>query len=196
MVLGFVFMALFACYPDKIADMIYPGQNVGGTLFLLSFTCIFLYLQQILMGIMNGLGKQGLLLLNSIVGSIIRISFVYFLIPKYGLSVYIIGIIISSFVVCILNFTTIVKNTGMVLDLRHWVILPSAVTVALFFSGKYIYNFFNFMKLYTPVQTLFAIAAYIIIAVFLMALVGVINWREILQLLGLKNKKVRKFKKY
>lgn len=196
MVLGFIFMALFACYPDKIADMIYPSQNVGNTLFLLSFTCIFTYLQQILMGVMNGLGKQGLLLTNSIVGSIIRISFVYFLIPKYGLPVYIIGIVISSFIVCVLNFITIVRNTGMVLDLRHWVVLPAIITVVLFFFAKYIYAFFNFMKLYSPIQTLFAVTTYIIIALFLMALVGVINWREILQLLGLKNKKVRKLKKY
>lgn len=195
MVLGFVFMALFACYPDKIADMIYPRQNVGKTLFLLSFTCIFLYLQQILMGVMNGLGKQGLLLFNSIVGSIIRIACVYFLIPTYGIPAYIIGMIISSMIVCVLNFITIVRNTGMVIDLRRWVFLPLAVTLILFISSKYIYSFFNFMKLYTPVQTLFAVVAYIIIALFLMALVGVIDWREILQLLGLKNKKVRKFKK-
>lgn len=195
MVLGFIFMALFACYPDKIAEMIYPRQNVGRTLFLLSFTCIFLYLQQILMGVMNGLGKQGLLLTNSIVGSVIRISCVYFLIPKNGISAYIVGIIISSFIVCVLNFITIVRNTGMVIDLRRWLILPLAVTLILFFSSKYIYSFFNFLKLYAPVQTLFAVAAYIIIALFLMALVGVIDWREILQLLGLKTKKVRKFKK-
>ncbi len=195
MVLGFVFMALFACYPDKIADMIYPGQNVGNTLFLLSFTCIFIYLQQILMGVMNGLGKQGILLTNSIIGSVIRISVVYFLIPKYGLPVYIIGIIISSFIVCILNFITIERDTGMVLDLRHWVVLPTAVTAVLFFCAKYIYSFFNFMKLYTPVQTLLAITAYIIVALFLMALVGVINWREILQLLGLKNN-TKSHKKY
>ncbi|PYG88209.1 stage V sporulation protein B [Ruminiclostridium sufflavum DSM 19573] len=196
MVLGFVFMALFACYPNKISDLIYPGQNIGGTLFLLSFTCIFLYLQQILMGVMNGLGKQGLLLANSIAGSVIRILFVYFLIPEYGLPVYIIGMIISSLIICILNFITIVKNTGMVLDLRHWVLLPAAVTVVLFIFGKNIYGFFSFMRLNASVHTLFAIAAYIIIALFLMALVGVINWRELLQLLGLKNKRVRKFKKY
>ena len=195
MVLGFIFMALFACYPDKIAEMVYPRQNVGNTLFLLSFTCIFLYLQQILTGVMNGLGKQGLLLTNSIVGSIIRISCVFFLIPKYGIPAYIIGMIISSFIVCVLNFITIVRNTGMVLDLRRWVLLPMAVTLILFFSSKYIYSFFNFLKLYSPVQTLFAVAAYIIIAIFLMALVGVIDWREILQLLGLKDKKLRKFKK-
>ena len=195
MVLGFIFMALFACYPDKIADMIYPRQNVGNTLFLLSFTCIFLYLQQILTGVMNGLGKQGLLLTNSIVGSIIRISCVYFLIPEHGIPAYIIGIIISSFIVCVLNLVTVVRNTGMVLDLRHWVVLPVVVTLGLFFSSKYIYSFFNFLNLYSPVQTLFAVTAYFLVAIFLMALVGVIDWREILQLIGLKNKKVRKFKK-
>jgi len=195
MVLGFIFMALFACYPDKISDMIYPRQNVGNTLFLLSFTCIFLYLQQILTGVMNGLGKQGLLLTNSIVGSVIRISCVYFLIPKYGIPAYIIGIVISSFIVCVLNFITIVRNTGMVLDLRRWVLLPTAVTLILFLTSKYIYSFFNFMKIYAPVQTLLAVTAYIIIAIFLMAIVGVINWREILQLLGLKSRRVRKYKK-
>jgi stage V sporulation protein B len=195
MVLGFIFMALFACYPNKISDMIYPRQNVGNTLFLLSFTCIFLYLQQILTGVMNGLGKQGLLLTNSIVGSIIRISCVYFLIPKYGIPAYIIGMIISSFIVCVLNFITIVRSTGMVLDIRRWVLLPMAVTVILFFSSKYIYSFFNFLNLYSPVQTLLAVAVFIIIALFLMALVGVIDWREILQLLGLRNKKVRRFRR-
>lgn len=194
MVVGFVFMALFACYPDKISDMIYPGQKVGNTLYLLSFTCIFMYLQQILMGVMNGLGKQGLLLVNSIIGSAIRIACVYFIIPKYGIPAYIAGIIVSSLIVCLLNLITIVRSTGMVLDIRHWIVLPGIVTMFLMFTGKYIYSFFNMFRLNSPVQTLFAVVAYIVIAVFLMALAGVIDWKEILQLLGLKNKIVRKFK--
>ncbi|WP_027628499.1 stage V sporulation protein B [Ruminiclostridium cellobioparum] len=195
MVLGFVFMALFACYPDKIANMIYPGQNVGYTLFMLSFTCIFIYLSQILTGIMNGLGKQGLYLINSIVGSAIRILCVYFLIPQHGIPAYILGVIISALIVCILNFITIMKCTGMALDLRHWVVRPALVTVLLFLLSNYIYSFFNFLKLPVIWQTLFAVGAYIVIALFLMALVGAIDWRELLQLLGIRNKKVRKYKK-
>ncbi len=195
MVLGFVFMALFACYPDKIANMIYPGQNVGYTLFLLSFTCIFMYLQQILMGIMNGLGKQSLLLINSTVGSVLRILCVYFLIPLYGISVYIAGIIVSSFIVCVLHFIAIIRTTGMALDLRHWVVRPSLVTIVLFLVSRYVYSFFNFLKLSASWQTLFTVGAYVIIALFLMALAGVIDWRELLQLLGVKNKKVRKYKR-
>lgn len=195
MVIGFIFMALFACYPDKISEVIYPRQNVGSTLFILSFTCIFVYLQQILTGIMNGLGKQGLLLANSIVGSVMRILCVYFLIPIYGIPAYIVGMVVSSLIVCILNFMTIIKHTGMMLDLRRWVVLPMAVAIVLFMTNNYIYSFFNFMHLSPPVQIIFAVAAYIVIALFLMALVGVIDWREILQLMGFKNKTIKKFKK-
>jgi stage V sporulation protein B len=83
----------------------------------------------------------------------------------------------------------------MVLDLRHWVVLPTAVMVFLLFSGKYIYNFFDFLKLSSQLQTFFAGGTYVVIALFLMALVGVIDWREILQLLGIKNKRMRKFQK-
>lgn len=195
MVIGFVFMALFACYPDKIANMLYPGQNVGYTLFMLSFTCIFIYLQQILTGIMNGLGKQGLFLANSIVASTIRILCVFFLIPRYGIQAYIAGVIVSSFIFCVLSFITIIRCTGMALDLRHWVVRPTLVTVLLFIFSNYIYSFFNFLRLSSVWQTLFAVGAYIVIALFLMALVGAIDWRELLQLLGIKNKKVRKYKK-
>lgn len=83
----------------------------------------------------------------------------------------------------------------MMIDLRRWVVLPAGVTVVLVLSSKYIYSFFNFMNLSAAWQTLFAVCAYIIIAIFLMALVGVIDWHEVLQLLGIKNKKVRNFKK-
>lgn len=195
MVLGFIFTALFSCYPGQIADMIYPRQNVGNTLFLLSFTCIFMYLQQILTGIMNGLGKQGLLLTNSIIGSVMRIGCVYFLIPVYGIPSYIAGIIASSFIVCVLNFITIIRTTGMALDLRHWVVRPAGVLVLMLVFSRFIYSFFNFLKLPAVWQTLLAVGAYIIIAVFLMALVGAIDWRELLQLLGIRNKRIRKFKK-
>ncbi len=195
MVVGFVFMALFACYSDKISNMIYPGQKVGHTLFLLSFTCIFMYLQQILMGIMNGLGKQGLLLINSTIGSLIRIACVFFLIPHYGIPIYILGVVVSCLIVCILDFMIIIKCTGMALDLRHWVVRPAIVTVALFVLSNYIYSFFNFLRVSEVLQTLLAVGAYIGIALFLMALVGAIDWRELFQLLGIKSRRVRKYKR-
>jgi stage V sporulation protein B len=192
MVLGFLFTAMFACYSNQIAELIYPNQAVGHTLFLLSFTCVLVYLTQIMMGIMNGLGKQGVLLLNSVIGATIRILCVIFLIPKFGIPSYVAGIIVSSIIVCMLNFATINKNTGIMMDLRKWIILPGIVTTFLIFTGKYIYSFFNFLKLATPLHTLFVIIIFMFAGLGLMTIVGVIDRKEVMQLVGLKKARGRR----
>ena len=192
MVLGFLFTALYACYSNQIAELIYPNQAVGHTLFLLSFTCVLLYLTQIMMGIMNGLGKQGVLLLNSVIGAAIRILCVIFLIPKFGIPSYVAGILVSSIIVCILNFVTINKNTGIMMDLRKWVILPGIVTAFMIFTGKYIYSFFNFLGLATPIHTLFVIIIFMLAGLGLMTIAGVIDRNEVMQLVGLKRTKGRR----
>jgi len=95
--------AIFMLFPDTIGDLIYRKENIGHILYLLSFTGIFIYLQQTLLGIMNGLGKQGILLRNSIVGYVIRILFVIYFVPSYGIAGYIAGMVVSSICVCILD---------------------------------------------------------------------------------------------
>ena len=188
MVLGFIFTALFACYPNEICDLIYPRQNVGNTLLLLSWTCVLAYLQQILMSTLNGLGKQGMLLTNSLIGSSIRILCVYFLMPKYGLVSYIAAMVFSNLIVCILNFSVVMRCTGMALDIRRWLVLPGIVTVFMIWSGKYIYSALNFMEISAALHTLLAVAVYILAGLGLMTVVGVIDKNEIMQIFGVKRK--------
>jgi len=70
---------------------LHPGLffHIPALLFPLLLLGIFIYLQQTLLGIMNGLGKQGILLRNSIVGYVIRILFVIYFVPSYGIAGYI-----------------------------------------------------------------------------------------------------------
>jgi len=93
-------------------------------LYLLSFTGIFIYLQQTLLGIMNGLGKQefflelycGLCNKNTfcdLLCSFIRNCRIYC------------GMVVSSICVCILDISTVIKTTGMALDFRNWIIKPA-----------------------------------------------------------------------
>ena len=58
LVMGFLFTSIFASFAYEISDTIYPGQNVGHMMFMLSFTGLVFYLQQTLFGILNGLGKE------------------------------------------------------------------------------------------------------------------------------------------
>ncbi len=141
-ILGFIFTVIFMAYPKEIGEMVYRKEDIGEILYFLSFSCTFTYLQQTLLGILNGLGKQAVSLRNSIIGNSIRICFVYFFIPIYGIKGYTAGIIISSALVCSLNIYSIIRTTGMAVDIRNWIVKPGMVAAVMVFISKYIYGFF------------------------------------------------------
>jgi len=184
--MGFVFSVLFMNYSTEIGELVYRRENIGHILYLLSFTSIFIYLQQTLLGVLNGLGKQGISLRNSIVGYVIRISFVIYCIPVYGISGYIAGMIISSIFVCCLNIATVVKTTGMALDFRNWILKPGLVGVIMFFIGKYIESFFTIFNLEHTWTIVLTIFGNIIIAFSLMFVFGALDKEELIKLIGLK----------
>ncbi len=185
-ILGFIFTSIFLSYPNEIGGILYRKEKIGDILYMLSFTCIFTYLQQTLLGILNGLGKQAVSLNNSIIGSIIRISFVYFGIPVYGIKGYIWGIIISSACVCILNLLTVVKTTGMAIDIKNWIIKPGTVGITMFLISRYIYSFFSIFNIGYFWNTVLALIGNIIIGIILMTTIGVLNREEIKRLFWMK----------
>jgi stage V sporulation protein B len=185
-ILGFIFTSIFMAYPDEIGNAVYRSQNVGSMLYRLGFTCIFIYLQQTLLGILNGLGKQGVSLRNSIIGYAIRIGFVYYCIPLYGVESYITGILISTACVCILNLLTVIKTTGMSPDIRSWVLKPGIVGVVMLLIGKYIYSFFEIFISSRLLLTTAAVLGNIIIAVILMVVIGALDKDEVLRTSGIK----------
>lgn len=192
-ILGFIFTAIFLSYPDEISNLLYRKENIGGILYMLSFTCVFMYLQQTLLGVLNGLGKQGVSLRNMLIGSALRIGFVYFLIPRYGLQAYIWGIILSSVCVCILNLYVVIKTTGMHLDFRNWIMKPGFVSLVMFATSKYAYAFMEIFFARTLVVTALTIVVEVLVALLLMSVIGALDIGEMLRLFGFK--KQRKIKK-
>jgi stage V sporulation protein B len=189
-ILGFIFTAIFLRFPDEIGNLIYRREKIGPILYLLAYTSIFVYLQQTLLGILNGLGKQGISLRNSLIGYFIRIGFVIFTIPVFGTKGYIWGIVASSAFVCVLNLYTVIKNTGMTLDLGNWIIKPGIVGLVMMFIGKYIYSFFDIFNFGNTWTMVFTLAGSIAIAIALMVVMGVLEKEEVLKLAGIN--KLRK----
>lgn len=184
--LGFIFSAIFICYPNEISSIIFRKENIGELLYLLSYTCLFTYLQQTLTGIMNGLGKQAISLRNSIIGYIIRIGFVYFLLPVYGIKSYIIAIFISLLLICLLNLSTVVKVTGMHIDIRNWILKPGAVGIFMLLTGKYIYSFFTIFIKHEMLTIGLSVGGNIILGLLLMTIIGVLEKDQILKIIGFK----------
>ncbi len=188
-VLGFLFTAIFYSYAHDISDLIYARQNVGEILFWLSFTCVFTYLQQTMLGTLNGLGKQTISLANSMVGNIIRIGFVCLAIPKYGIKGYVWGIITSAAIVCVLNLSTVIKTTGMALDIRNWIIKPGGVCLFMILTSKYIHSFFTIFNLGTKGTVMTTVGGSFFIGLSLMMVTGALDKDEITGLVKTNKKK-------
>lgn len=184
--LGFIFTSIFLSYPEEISSAVYHREQIGDILYMLSFSCVFVYLQQTLTGVLNGLGRQGELLRNTIIGSVIRIAFVYFLIPVYGIQSYVWGLITSFAVTAVINVITINGITGLLPDFRNWILKPGVVGVAMVFSSKYIYSFFEIFTSSGGIKIILALLTNVFAGVFLMILSGALDKDEILKLAGLK----------
>jgi stage V sporulation protein B len=192
LVLGFLFTSLFISYCNEISNIVYPGQNVGRMLYLLSFTGVFFYLQQTLLGILNGLGKETETLKHSMLSSVIRLSFVWFAIPIFGLEAYIAAIVISNFASAALNIRTTVKTTGMAIEIGDWLIKPLIACV----SGIIIAPAVKMLTLsvvVSPVPVLFISAGITgMLMIVMLILLGVFDLKDIRHMLPLHIDKFRK----
>lgn len=186
-IIGVIFTSIFFSFPDEIGALLYRREKIGDLLFLLSFGCVFIYLQQTLTGVLNGLGKQGILLRNTIIGSALRIAVVCVLIPIFGIRAYILGLSASLILTECLNLMAINRATGLVPDLKGWIIRPGLAGILTIISARYVYYFFDIFRLGTMITTLLTLGAIALICASLMVITGVISLDEIKSLAGLKN---------
>lgn len=79
-----------------IGEYLFCNSLAGKFISMLSFICPFLFLTSILSSILHGLGMPGYPFLLNLLGSLVRIFFVYALIPHYGLKAYLLGMLFSQ----------------------------------------------------------------------------------------------------
>ena len=102
-----------------------------------------MYLETVVMGILQGLNQQIHSLKYNIFDSIIRISLIYAFVPTHGMDGFLLIMILSNITTSSLNIYRSLKVTNTKIDLRNWIIIPLvslviAITVMSFTVGKYI----------------------------------------------------------
>jgi stage V sporulation protein B len=190
-ILGFISTMIFSIHSNEIAEMIFREQGVGRILYMISFTSVTIYLNQIMRGIMNGLGKQGTALLYSIIGHIIRIGTLLLLVPSKGIAGYIWGIGVSLGIINILNIYTVTKTTGLSINLGKWIIRPGFVCVIMYFINKYVEKYIYLVIRNDNFGLIINIIGDLVIMLLLMYSTGVFNREEIN--LFFKLKKLRNY---
>lgn len=94
--LGILFTGFFLCTGKFLGNLLYQSALAGSFIIVLSFLCPLMYIASMLGSILNGLGKTGVTFLFSMLSLMVRLAFVFFGIPLWGIHGYLWGLLASQ----------------------------------------------------------------------------------------------------
>lgn len=142
-IIGLGTAGVFISFSGELGMTIYGQKDIGTQLLYIGFLCPFLYCHVTFSGILNGLGEQMLIFKNSIISSIISISFVYFLIPIYGINAFIIGWFISLLVVNIISICKLKSHIKFRINVSNSIFKPLIAMASSCILSTILYTYFK-----------------------------------------------------
>lgn len=129
---------------DPIMIMVSPRENIvaGIALRYLAPSAIFLTLVQTLTGILQGMGKERIPVVNLLVGAVVKIIVSYTLtsIPYMNIRGAALGTVFGYAVPCVLNLIAIIKYQKQQLDYVRTLVKPIIATGIMAFVAFYSYK--------------------------------------------------------
>lgn len=116
--MGFCCMAGFLLLGNWAGCTLFKSPLAGYFITTLGFICPFLYLDTTLSSILQGLGKAGQIFFMNVVCLLMRLAFVFFAIPRFGIRGYLWGLLASQltlgvlYLVCLYRFLKKETPTG------------------------------------------------------------------------------------
>ncbi len=114
--LGFLATLAFLFTGDFLGNFLFGNALAGTFITTLGWICPFLYLGSTLSSILHGLGFPGLTFVLNLISCGIRILFVLFAVPVFGIKSYLWGILLSQ---AVLAFLAIILLLHMTSNKRH-----------------------------------------------------------------------------
>lgn len=97
LLIGFGFTFIFFIFGHYIGITIFDSALAGQFIRQLSWLCPCMYVSGMLSSILHGLGRPKTVLLINLLSCLMRITFVWFLVPRYGIDAYLWSMLISQF---------------------------------------------------------------------------------------------------
>lgn len=178
--------ALFLTFSEEIALTCYGHKDVGLLLKWLAIICPFLYLQNILIGTMNGLGMQKQTFKTNIIGSLICIAIITLLVPQRGILGFVLAMLFQSGFVCCSLLFYVLNFVELRINVNHWIFKPCLAA----FASSFVAITFNrclFTNTYTlAISTIFSILTLGITYLLCLILIGSFSIKDIKSFIGTK----------
>ncbi len=108
--LGLLCTIGFLLTGDFIGNFIFQNTLAGTFIRILSWICPFLFLSTTLNSILHGLGHPGVTFVLNLISCFIRILFVLFFVPQFGIRSYLIGTLLGQIFISITAIILLCSN--------------------------------------------------------------------------------------
>ncbi|MCI8553708.1 MAG: polysaccharide biosynthesis protein [Clostridiales bacterium] len=116
---------LFVLFSRPLGLTIYGSGEVGFLIGVLAPVMPFMYLENVVEGLLKGLDQQVSSLKYSVVDSALRIALIVVLVPMQGLQGFLYVMILSNVLTSVLNLRRLLKITSMRLCWGKWILKPA-----------------------------------------------------------------------
>ncbi|MDO4345323.1 MAG: polysaccharide biosynthesis protein [Eubacteriales bacterium] len=108
--LGGACFLCFFLFGGWLGNLLFHDALAGSFIRALFWICPLLYLNPALFAVLNGLGKTAQTFIHNLTGVLIRIIFIVFAIPQFGISGFFIGMLVNQIIVFLLSMRTILRE--------------------------------------------------------------------------------------
>lgn len=139
--LGILCTGVFFCYGKPIGSILLKNSTSGYYLVTLSLLCPFLYLNNTLSSILHGLQHTTVTLIFNIISISVRIAFSVILVPTLGISAYLVGVLVSSSLLTLLQLSQIKKYINFKIHIFKNIFLPIVFILISIIASDFVCNF-------------------------------------------------------
>ncbi|MFZ5644347.1 MAG: stage V sporulation protein B [Bacillota bacterium] len=132
LLLGCLVASIFFVLPRELSQVLFGYGSAGGALFILALSGPFLYLQQTVNGVLQGLGRPDIPFKNLLKASVVKVLGIYYLtsIPGFGIQGTALALGLTYIIMCILNYHALNKLTNLRIDMSSCVLKPALSAAA------------------------------------------------------------------
>jgi stage V sporulation protein B len=121
---GILCTGLFTTYGHIFGSLLFHSESAGYFMIVLSWLCPFLYVSNTLASVLHGLGKTKITFVISMAVTAIKIAFIFFGIPNFGILAYLWGMLLSSILEAICLYLCCKKEIGLTISVSQMIIRP------------------------------------------------------------------------
>ena len=123
--MGILCIGIFTVFGHDLGMTVFRNHDAGSFITILAWLCPFLYLATTMGSVLNGLGKTTITFKNNCISLLIRLCFVFFGIPQFGIHACLWGMLVSEIILVLLHGLALQRQVGFSIDAWDMLVKPA-----------------------------------------------------------------------